>query len=77
MMPRPSASVPPVCWAMTRWNTRLQAVYAALRSWMRELRRANAVSTQPAFDLLRTQFQSLAEAWIRHRKPQRRAGSCT
>ena len=29
---------------------------------MAELRRANAVSTQPAFDLLRTQFQSLAEA---------------
>ena len=42
-------------------NTRLQ-VYAALRSWDAELRRANAVSTQPAFDLLRTQFQSLAEA---------------
>ena len=42
-------------------NTRLQ-VYAALRSWDAELRRANAVSTQPAFDLLRIQFQSLAEA---------------
>ena len=42
-------------------NTRLQ-VYAALRNWDAELRRANAVSTQPAFDLLRTQFQSLAEA---------------
>lgn len=42
-------------------NTCLQ-VYAALRSWDAELRRANAVSTQPAFDLLRTQFQSLAEA---------------
>ena len=42
-------------------NTRLQ-VYAALRSWDAELRRANAVSTQPSFDLLRTQFQSLAEA---------------
>ena len=42
-------------------NTRLQ-VYAALRSGDAELRRANAVSTQPAFDLLRTQFQSLAEA---------------
>ena len=49
-------------------NTRLQ-VYAALRSWDAELRRANAVSTQPSFDLLRTQFQSLAEARIRHRKP--------
>ena len=49
-------------------NTRLQ-VYAALRSWDAELRRANAVSTQPAFDLLRTQFQSLAEPGIRHRKP--------
>ena len=41
-------------------NTRLR-VYAVLRAWEAELRRAKAVSTQPAFDLLRTQFQSLAE----------------
>ena len=41
-------------------NTRLR-VDAVLRAWEAELRRAKAVSTQPAFDLLRTQFQSLAE----------------
>ena len=41
-------------------NTRLR-VYAVLRAWEAELRRAKAVGTQPAFDLLRTQFQSLAE----------------
>ena len=36
-------------------------MYAVLRAWEAELRRAKAVSAQPAFDLLRTQFQSLAE----------------
>ena len=41
--------------------TRLK-VYATLRRWEAELRRAKAVGTQEAFDLLRTQFQSLADA---------------
>ena len=38
---------------------RLQ-VQAVLRQWEGELRRATAASTQPAFDLLREQFRSLA-----------------
>ena len=33
---------------------------AVLRQWEGELRRATAASTQPAFDLLREQFRSLA-----------------
>ena len=40
-------------------TTRLQ-VLAVLRGWEGELRRASAAGTQEAFDLLRTQFQSLA-----------------
>ena len=40
--------------------TRLK-VYAVLRQWEAELRRAKAVGTQEAFDLLRTQFQSLSD----------------
>ncbi len=36
--------------------------YAALREWDGELRRAKAVGTQNAFDLLRSQFNSLADA---------------
>ena len=40
-------------------NTRLQ-VYAVLRKWEGELRKANAVTAEPAFDLLRTWFQTLA-----------------
>ena len=42
-------------------TTRLQ-VLAVLRGWEGELRRANAAGTQEAFDLLRGQFQSLADA---------------
>ena len=41
-------------------TTRLQ-VLAVLRGWEGELRRANAAGTQEAFDLLRGQFQSLAD----------------
>ena len=41
-------------------NTRLQ-VQAELRRWEGELRRANAAGTQEAFELLRGQFQTLAE----------------
>ena len=41
-------------------TTRLQ-VLAVLRQWEGELRRANAAGTQEAFDLLREQFQSLAD----------------
>ena len=37
------------------------AVLAVLRGWEGELRRANAAGTQEAFDLLRGQFQSLAD----------------
>ena len=40
---------------------RLRA-YASLREWEGELRRANAAGTQEAFDLLRTQFNALADA---------------
>ena len=40
--------------------TRLK-VYAVLRQWEAELRRAKAAGTQEAFDLLRTQFQSLSD----------------
>ena len=40
--------------------TRLK-VYAVLRQWEAELRRAKAAGTQEAFDLLRGQFQSLAD----------------
>ena len=40
---------------------RLQ-VLAELRRWEGELRRANAAGTQEAFDLLRQQFRSLADA---------------
>ena len=40
---------------------RLRA-YAALREWEGELRRANAAGTQEAFDLLRNQFNALADA---------------
>ena len=40
--------------------SRLQ-VLAVLRGWEGELRRANAAGTQEAFDLLRGQFQSLAD----------------
>lgn len=39
---------------------RLQTA-AALHRWENELRHANAVGTQQAFDLLRSQFQALAE----------------
>ena len=42
-------------------TTRLQ-VLAVLRQWEGELRRASAAGTQEAFDLLRGQFQSLADA---------------
>ena len=41
-------------------QNRLQ-ICATLRNWEAELRRAKAVGTQAAFELLRTQFQSLAE----------------
>ena len=41
-------------------NTRLQ-VQAVLRRWEGELRRANAAGTQEAFELLRGQFQTLAD----------------
>ena len=41
-------------------NTRLQ-VQAELRRWEGELRRANAAGTQEAFELLRGQFQTLAD----------------
>ena len=40
---------------------RLRA-YASLREWEGELRRANAAGTQEAFDLLRNQFNALADA---------------
>ena len=40
--------------------TRL-TVCAALRKWEAELRHANAVGTKEAFELLRTQFQTLAD----------------
>ena len=42
-------------------TNRLQ-VQAALHQWEGELRRANAAGTQEAFDLLRTQFNALADA---------------
>ena len=42
-------------------SIRLRA-YASLREWEGELRRANAAGTQEAFDLLRTQFNALADA---------------
>ena len=41
-------------------TTRLQ-VQAVLRRWEGELRRANAAGTQEAFELLRGQFQTLAD----------------
>ena len=41
-------------------TTRLQ-VLAVLRGWEGELRRANAAGTQEAFELLRGQFQTLAD----------------
>ena len=42
-------------------SIRLRA-YASLRAWEGELRRANAAGTQEAFDLLRNQFNALADA---------------
>ena len=42
-------------------NIRLRA-FISLRQWDGELRRANAAGTQEAFDLLRSQFNALADA---------------
>ena len=42
-------------------SIRLRA-YASLREWEGKLRRANAAGTQEAFDLLRNQFNALADA---------------
>ena len=58
-MPNPAARGAGLL-SQRRLTTRLR-VQAVLRRWEGELRRANAAGTQEAFDLLRGQFQSLAD----------------